>query len=85
MNQENAAPDAQVDGVVMRASAVCGNCGKQWDKHHHEDEAYCNLVTNGDIFTDDPSDDAIMAWIRDRHLLFVNDEIAAWKRANGHA
>lgn len=76
---------ARVEPVVMRASAVCGNCGKRWEEHHHEDVAHCNLVTNGDVFTDDPSDDALMAWIREKHPSLVDDEIAAWKRANGHA
>lgn len=68
----------------VNAAAICGNCGKRLSEHHHEDEVYCNTFTNGDVFTDDPSDDTLMAWLREKHPSFIDDETAAWKRANGH-
>ena len=82
---EKQEPQLGCTGVVMRASAICGNCGNRWDEHYHEDEVYCNDETTGDVFTDEPSDDILMAWIREKHTSFVSDEIAMWKRANCHA
>lgn len=63
---------------------VCGNCGNKRSVHYHEDRIYCFDHTNGDVFTDEPSDAILVGWIEyahtDTHKMLVND----WKHANGH-
>lgn len=63
---------------------ICGECGKPLSKHFHEDREYCNEVTNGDVFTDDPSDTMLMAFIRKKSSGIYDRMVTVWKLENGH-
>lgn len=68
---------------------VCGNCGNPLSKHFVErygDEVrtYCNQTTNGDIFTDEPSNAAIFDMLFERMPDVYDVLLEAWKRENGH-
>ncbi len=67
----------------VRPEAICGTCGKRWDKHLHEDEAYCYQSTS-DTFTEEPSSDSLCAFLREGAPSFMELAVQNWKRANGH-
>jgi hypothetical protein len=68
-------------GEEQNQEAIRGNCGKKFSEHYHESEEFCFTDTNGDLFTDDPTDSAILD-------MFQPEEIEAatnkWKKLNGH-
>ena len=64
------------------SSPICGNCGKPLHEHYFEDEVYCYLDTNGDIYTDDPREDFVTALIPPSVWEGYVDQ---WKRENGHS
>lgn len=69
---------------------ICGNCGNPLSKHYPErygDElrTYCNTTTNGDVFTDEPQDSAILEMLIDRLPDTYDGLVSAWKQENGHA
>lgn len=79
----------EIERVVISADAICGNCGNAYSKHYFEpygDEqrVYCNTFTNGDIFTDTPSDDTIFNMILDDNPEMYDQYLARWQKANGH-
>lgn len=63
---------------------ICGNCGKPYSEHYHEDEVYCFSFTNGDLFSSEPSCNLICEYMETYHndiyLLMINK----WKELNGH-
>jgi uncharacterized protein (DUF2147 family) len=74
---------------MVQENATCGNCGNKYSEHHAEthggqDYVFCNMDTNGDVFTDEPSDSALMDFIRDRYENFLNAIVKKWKSENGH-
>lgn len=68
----------------MKKKYTCGNCGKQYDDHFHEDEVYCNEYTNGDIFSSEPSHSELCIYLATYHSDFFINLIKEWKIANGH-
>lgn len=75
--------------LVISADAVCGNCGKPYGQHYFEkygseDRVYCFTDTNGDIFTDTPSDDKIFNMILDDNPDIYDQYLTRWQKANGH-
>lgn len=79
----------KIGRVVISADAICGNCGKPYSKHYFEkygdeDRVYCNTLTNGDIFTDTPSDDTIYDMILEDHPSMYDQYLEKWQKANKH-
>lgn len=74
----------------LTKNPICGNCGKplrtHWQNPHN---IYCYEHTNGDIFTDEPSEDFIIQEIVKRYQeLYPNimeDIVKEWRIDNGHA
>lgn len=69
---------------------VCGNCGNPLSAHYRErcgaeTRVYCNTTTNGDVFTDEPQDSAILQMLVDRMPDIYDALVRDWKRENGHA
>jgi len=77
--------------IEQNTEAVCGNCGNKFSQHfietgHGEEQiAFCNTETNGDIFTEEPSDMAVMSFIRNHYQNFHEAIVSKWKRENGHS
>lgn len=74
---------------VVRADAVCGNCGNRFASHFHElhngeQFAFCNQVTNGDVFTSEPSEHAIYEYLMKTEPSFLELTIEKWKQSHGH-
>jgi hypothetical protein len=63
---------------------ICGNCGKPYGSHYFEREVYCNTVTNGDIWSDDPPEEWVAQEMMDRHPELADAIIREWKERNGH-
>lgn len=68
---------------------VCGNCGNPLSAHFVESygrevRTYCNQVTNGDVFTDEPSESALFDMLVERMPEVYESLLAAWKREHGH-
>ena len=67
---------------------ICGNCGKPRSHHFREpcglNNRYCNQITNGDVFTAEPSDATLVAWMRKEWPETVKTFIGMWKRQHGH-
>lgn len=76
-----AAADATSD---ISPGAVCGNCGKTYKEHYHEDEDYCNDQTTGDVFTAEPSPDVLLDHFSRTHPEDFRQLAEAWRRASGH-
>lgn len=76
--------------IGANTDAVCGSCGNKFCEHfietgHGEEQiAFCNTETNGDIFTSEPSDDALMSFIRGNYENFHAAIVRKWKHENGH-
>lgn len=68
----------------IKQEAICGNCCKRWDEHYHEELPFCNKITNGDIFTDEPNEHAIYDYLMDKEPSFMAEIVNKWKRDNGH-
>jgi len=80
------AGDSRMNSRVRHSDdPICGNCGKPLSKHYHENEIYCNALTTGDIFTDEPLEERILDMINEKHPEIVEEVINEWKRENGHA
>ncbi len=68
---------------------ICGNCSKPLSEHTKECETYfCYEHTNGDVFTNEPSDEWLLEQIRN-YAISINPGIedaliSKWKRDNGH-
>lgn len=89
MSSENAQSATRLQPVVIRGDAICGNCGNRFDKHFPErhggeDFVFCNQVTNGDVFTSEPSEHAVYDYLMETEPSFMELAIVNWKRANGH-
>lgn len=72
---------------MVSKDPICGNCGKVLGNHFHDgfNNAYCrNDFMNRDVFTDEPSDSAIMSFLRTDYAMIVNAAISVWKLKNGH-
>lgn len=72
------------------ANPICGNCANPLSAHFVErygDEArvYCNQQTSGDVFTDEPTDEAIMEMLLERHPQVYEGLRTAWRQEHGHA
>ena len=68
---------------------VCGNCGNPLSQHFVESygsevRTYCNQVTNGDIFTDEPTDSALFGMLVEQMPDVYEALRASWKKENGH-
>lgn len=68
---------------------VCGNCGNPLSQHFVEGygsevRTYCNQTTNGDVFTDEPSDSALFDMLVERMPDVYEALRASWKKENGH-
>ena len=63
---------------------ICGNCGNPLSKHYHEDEEYCNKLTNGDIFTDDPNEIILIEFIKKKHPRLYKLLLKDWTKYAGH-
>lgn len=64
---------------------ICGNCGKPRSRHiHYNDGDFCNDTTNGDVFTSEPSDATLMAWMRKTYSVWVRAAAREWSRHHGH-
>lgn len=69
----------------MNPTAICGSCGQSYANHHHENDiSYCNWITNGDVFTDDPSAETICRYLEDEFPKFMSGLIDLWKQEHGH-
>lgn len=77
----------------MNQTAICGSCGQSYANHHHEYDisycnkryiSYCNTITNGDTFTDDPSAQTICRYLEDEFPKFMSGLIDLWKSEHGH-
>jgi ribosomal protein S27AE len=86
MNNDQAGKSGE---AITYQGAICGNCGKMYMAHHHENygrgiEHYCFTHTNGDVFTDTPSDETLfeMACKQDKSLF--QRLLLQWRKANGH-
>jgi hypothetical protein len=66
-------------------TAICGNCGKSFADHYHEDEDYCFENTTGDIFTEEPSDGILVSFIENEHPNIHAQMVSEWKQENGHS
>ena len=64
------------------SSPICGNCGKPYNDHYFEDRVYCYQHTTGDIYTEEPNDDCVVALIPPSVWKSYVDQ---WKRENGHS
>jgi hypothetical protein len=68
---------------------ICGNCGKAYSKHYHENygngiEHFCTLTTNGDIFTDTPLDGILFDMLCNENPNLYEELLTKWRKANGH-
>lgn len=64
---------------------TCGSCGKPLSQHLHEvDGAYCNEITNGDVFIDQPSDETLCSFLAETDPKAFDKLIDDWRSANGH-
>jgi len=77
------------NGGRPQSNARCGSCGKQYGDHHFEnhgrgEEAFCNLETTGDVFTDQPSDDMLISHIRQYSPAVIRQATFEWRRKNKH-
>jgi len=65
-------------------NAICGHCGRPFSDHDQGDQIYCFDNTNGDLWSDEPHDEAIGALLnRDQPSIYAV-LVAQWKRENGH-
>ena len=69
---------------MIKKDPICGNCGQPLSKHYHEDDEYCYDNTNGDVFTDEPSDCILLSFIERKHTWLHKQFIHNWKVMNGH-
>ena len=79
----------EIERVVISADAICGNCGNAYSKHYfepygEEQRVYCNMLTNGDIFTDTPSDGVIFDMLLEDHPGLYDYYLAKWRREHKH-
>lgn len=63
---------------------VCGNCGLPRSQHRHEDQDYCNGITNGDVFTSRPRDSILLGHLERKYPKFYGLLISEWMNENGH-
>lgn len=63
---------------------ICGHCGKPRSMHWVEDQTYCFENTNGDLFTNEPSDETMAHFIQARDPSAFDFLVKEWKRENGH-
>jgi len=89
VNAQEPTGSVPVDPIVIRAAAVCGNCGNRYDAHHiehfhSETHTFCNMHTNSDVFTDNPSVHAVYDFLTNREPDFMAFVVRQWKKANGH-
>lgn len=68
----------------INPNAICGHCGQQRYRHYIEDEVYCFPDTNGDLWTDEPSDEMIADIVRDEFPDIWSEAIQKWKKGNGY-
>lgn len=74
-----------VHGDVRDMDPVCGDCGKNQSGHFVENGvAYCNELTTGDVFTSEPSSEALIEHMKDHHPTMFNSILRNWKFHNGH-
>jgi hypothetical protein len=70
------------------SDTICGNCGTPRSHHFHDpcglNNRYCNQITDGDVFTSEPSDATLVAWIRDVNPSVLQSFVIHWKRHHGH-
>jgi len=66
---------------------ICGYCDKPRSQHFHEDADYCYRPESHaqDVFTSEPSDRTLLAWLRDKNPQIVQQAVEDWKRENGHS
>ena len=62
---------------------ICGNCGQPYKAHFIENEVYCYRDTNGDVFTDVPSDSLLIAWIEEKEPKLYEKLVRDWQKDNG--
>lgn len=76
-------PHPEREGVANDPN--CGNCGKPLSAHYRGREIFCFTHTNGgDIFTDEPLEELIVARMVERHPEIYEVLVDEWKRENGH-
>lgn len=67
---------------------ICGNCDKPRSHHFHDpcglNNRYCNQITDGDVFTSDPSESTLLAWMRREMPEVARIATGMWKREHGH-
>lgn len=64
---------------------ICGDCEMPKSQHFHEGKIwYCNQVTNGDVFTDHPSDANLLAYMEFEDPALIETWRDRWKREHGH-
>ena len=67
------------------SNPICGACGNPLSKHFHEQSGvYCNSVTTGDRFTDEPSDEIVLSLFEEMIPRARESLVRKWKIANGH-
>jgi hypothetical protein len=71
-------------GIDIMKKHTCGNCGKQYSNHYHEDEIYCFEHTNGDVFSSEPSQGEICTYMATYYSDLYEKIIENWKIENGH-
>lgn len=67
---------------------ICGNCNKPRSHHFHDpcglNNRYCNQITDGDVFTAEPSDATMVSWLRMTYPVWLFVAEREWKREHGH-
>lgn len=71
--------------------AICGSCGKSRNEHHKERQGndyawYCYHADTGyqDEFSDEPTNETIVAYLRAKDPVMMESVISEWKELHGH-
>ena len=61
----------------------CGDCGKLYSKHYHEDDVYCYKNTT-DVFSSYPSHAQLCIFMSTYHNDVYLDMVSKWKKYSGN-
>lgn len=79
MTQRAGKPDSGFD-------PNCSACGQPYSEHYEEDEGlFCNLDTNGDVFSDYPGDSQLIELLMVEDIELYRRLVAKWRDANGYS
>jgi len=75
--------------TTLNPNAICANCGRKYKEHYFENygkepRIYCFTNTNGDVFSNEPSDHKILDMILEDNPDLYDRYIERWQKENGH-